>query len=57
MAENMALCMGTSMRWPLPLRSRATIAMVTDTDATIAANVLAAGSGRNNGSSVSSKGW
>ena len=52
MAENMALCMGTSIRWPLPLRSLATMAIVTETDATIAAKVLAAGKGRNNGSSV-----
>ena len=54
MAENMALCMGTSMRWPLPVRSLAIRAMVTDTEATIAANVLAVGSGRNKGSSDSS---
>jgi len=54
MAENMALCMGTSMRWPLPVRSRASSAMATDTEATMAAKVLAAGSGRNSGSSFPS---
>ena len=57
MAENMALCMGTSMRCPWPVRSRATKAMLTDTEATMAAKVLAVGSGRNNGSSISSMCW
>ena len=50
MAENMALYMGTSMRCPEPVRSRATRAMVTDTDPRIAAKVLATGNGRYSGS-------
>ena len=52
MAANMALCSGTSMRCPLPVRWRAISAIVTDTEPMMAAKLLALGRGRNSGSSI-----